>query len=153
MSGPKVLIATSMGDITMQLDTVHAPLTVREFPALCPRAAISTAPCIYRVVPGFVIQAGSLDADVKSARVHDPIPLESAGLKNLRGTIAIAMARADDPVSATAEFFINLADNPALDRQSDVTPHDRLCGVRQRHRRHGRGRQDRRRAASAIAGR
>jgi cyclophilin family peptidyl-prolyl cis-trans isomerase len=52
---------------------------------------------------------------VKYRAVHDPIPLES-GLSNLRGTIA--MARGDEPASATAEFFINLADNPALDRNA-----------------------------------
>ena len=64
------------------------------------------------MVPGFVIQAGSWDADVKFRAVHDAIPLES-GQHNLRGTVA--MARANEPASANAEFFINLADNPALD--------------------------------------
>jgi cyclophilin family peptidyl-prolyl cis-trans isomerase len=71
------------------------------------------------VVPGFVIQAGSYEADGRYRGVHEPISLEANnGLKNLRGTIAMARG---EPNSATAEFFINLADNPSLDRHSDDT--------------------------------
>src|SRR5207302_8257883 len=74
---------------------------------------------IYRVAPGFVIQAGSVDAKGEQRNVHDAIPLETANAaSNTRG--AIAMARANEPASGTAEFFINLADNSmALDRQPD----------------------------------
>ncbi len=111
-AGPKVLISTSLGDITLQLDPAHAPLTVANFLRYAKEGHFDGT-VVYRVVPGFVIQAGSWDADVHFRAVHDPIPLE-AGAPNLRGTVA--MARGDEPASATAEFFINLADNPALDR-------------------------------------
>src|SRR5207237_10499828 len=71
---------------------------------------------VYRVAPGFVIQAGNFDSATNARPVHDPIPLEAGnGLNNQRGTMA--MARESDPNSATAEFFINLADNANLDRQ------------------------------------
>jgi len=73
-------------------------------------------------------------ADSRATRAH-PIPLEAGnGLNNLRGTIA--MARQADPNSATAEFFINLADNGALDRHWRRRRHQQLCRVRARHVRH-----------------
>jgi cyclophilin family peptidyl-prolyl cis-trans isomerase len=111
-AGPKVLISTSLGDITLQLDPAHAPLTVANFLRYVKERHFDGT-VVYRVVPGFVIQAGSWDADVHFRAVHDPIALE-AGQPNLRGTVA--MARGDEPASTTAEFFVNLADNPALDR-------------------------------------
>lgn len=114
VSGPKVKIATTLGDITLQLNPVHAPLTVANFLRYAKEGHFDGT-VVYRVVPGFVIQAGSWDADVNPRAVHDPIPLE-AGVANLRGTVA--MARGDTPASATAEFFINLADNAALDRDA-----------------------------------
>ena len=115
--GPKVLIATSLGDITLQLDPAHAPATVDNFLRYV-RDGHYDGTVVYRVVPGFVIQMGSYDADVQSRPVRDPIALEANnGLRNSRGTVA--MARADDPNSATAEFFINLADNPSLDHHAD----------------------------------
>ncbi len=113
-AGPRVLISTAMGDITLELDPEHAPLTVANFLRYVKEGHFDGT-VIYRVVPGFVIQAGSWDADVHYRAVHAPIPLES-GQSNLRGTVA--MARADDPASATAEFFINLADNAPLDAQA-----------------------------------
>jgi len=117
-AGSKVLISTSLGDITLQLDPAHAPATVANFLRYAKEGHFDGT-VVYRVVPGFVIQAGSWDADVHFRAVHDPIPLES-GVANLRGTVA--MARANEPASATAEFFINLVDNPALDRAaSDST--------------------------------
>jgi cyclophilin family peptidyl-prolyl cis-trans isomerase len=117
-AGPRVLIATSMGDITLQLDAEHAPLTTANFLRYV-REHHFDGTAVYRVVAGFVIQAGSWDADLKYRPVHDPIPLESSQ-RNLRGTVA--MARADDPATGTAEFFINLADNPALDANPAAAP-------------------------------
>jgi len=111
--GPKVVISTDMGDIAIQLDAVHAPATVANFLRYV-REGHYDGTIFYRVVPGFVIQAGSWEPNLQTRGVHDPIPLE-AGLPNLRGTVA--MARGDTPASATAEFFINLADNAALDHQ------------------------------------
>lgn len=114
-SSPDVLIHTSLGDITVALDPTHAPKTVDNFLRYVSEGHYDGT-LVYRVVPGFVIQAGSYDSPTHTRPVHDPIPLEAGnGLKNVRGTIA--MARQTDPDSATAEFFINLADNTGLDRQ------------------------------------
>jgi cyclophilin family peptidyl-prolyl cis-trans isomerase len=117
-AAPRVLIQTSMGDITLELDPVRAPLTVANFLRYVKEKHFDGT-VVYRVVPGFVIQAGSYDADVQARPVHDPIPLEANnGLSNVRG--AIAMARAE-PATATAEFFIDLTDNTALDHHADDT--------------------------------
>jgi len=114
---PKVLIETSLGDITLQLDNAHAPATVDNFLRYA-RAGHFDATVVYRVVPGFVIQMGSYDADGNARPVGAPVALEANnGLRNLRG--AVAMAREDDPNSATAEFFIDLADNSSLDHHAD----------------------------------
>jgi cyclophilin family peptidyl-prolyl cis-trans isomerase len=113
---PTVVIETSMGDITLQLDHVHAPLTVDNFVRYANEGHFDGT-VVYRVVPGFVIQAGSWDANAQARPVHDPIALEANnGLTHVRG--AVAMARGDDPASATAEFFIDLADNHALEHQA-----------------------------------
>ena len=113
----KILIETSSGDVTVALDAGRAPLTVQNFLKYVAEHHFDGT-AIYRVVPGFVIEAGSYEADGRYRSVHEPIPLEANnGLTNLRGTIA--MARGDAPDSATAEFFINLADNPSLDRRAD----------------------------------
>jgi cyclophilin family peptidyl-prolyl cis-trans isomerase len=117
--GPRVLIQTSLGDIVLQLDAAHAPATVANFVTYA-REGHFDGTVFYRVVPGFVIQAGSWDAAQQTRAVHPPIPLEADnGLHNLRG--AVAMARGDAPASATAEFFIDLADNTALDHQASDT--------------------------------
>lgn len=111
----RVLISTSMGDITLQLDSAHAPVTAANFLRYVKEGHYDGT-VIYRVVPGFVIQAGSWDADVHARPVHDPITLEANnGLSNVRG--AVAMARLE-PNSATAEFFIDLTDNTTLDHQA-----------------------------------
>ena len=116
---PKVLIETSLGDITLELDPAHAPVTVDNFLRYASEGHFDGT-VVYRVVPGFVIQAGSWDADVRARPTHDPIQLEANnGLSNVRGSVA--MARGDDPASATAEFFIDLADNPALDHKPSDT--------------------------------
>jgi cyclophilin family peptidyl-prolyl cis-trans isomerase len=111
-----VLFETSLGDITVALDHAHAPKTVDNFLRYVNEGHYDGT-LIYRIAPGFVIQMGSYDPATKDMRpTHDPIPLE-AGLLNTRGTIS--MARESDPNTATAEFFINLVDNPRLDRQPD----------------------------------
>ena len=112
---PTVAIQTSMGTITVELDRAHAPKTVDNFLRYVSEGHYDGT-LVYRIAPGFVIQAGSYDSATNSRPVHDPIPLEAGnGLSNRRGTIA--MARQSDPDSATAEFFINLGDNLNLDRQ------------------------------------
>ncbi|MGZ5923181.1 MAG: peptidylprolyl isomerase [Rhizomicrobium sp.] len=116
---PKVRIETSLGDITLELDREHAPVTVDNFLRYVDEGHFDGT-VVYRVVPGFVIQAGSWDADVHARPSHDPIALEANnGLSNVRGSVA--MARGDDPASATSEFFIDLADNIALDHQATDT--------------------------------
>ncbi|MBV9046345.1 MAG: peptidylprolyl isomerase [Alphaproteobacteria bacterium] len=117
-AGPRVVIQTTMGDITLELDPVHAPVTVKNFLRYMKETHFDGT-VIYRVEPNFVIQMGSWDANVKGRPVHEPIPLEANnGLSNVRG--AVAMARGD-PNSATADFFISLQDNPVLDHQPTDT--------------------------------
>jgi cyclophilin family peptidyl-prolyl cis-trans isomerase len=108
------IIETSMGAITLSLDSAKAPTSVDNFIRYA-REGHFDGTAIYRVVPNFVIQMGSYTASGRPRATHGPIPLETAGgLKNVRG--AVAMTRDGDiPASATAEFFIDLKDNPALD--------------------------------------
>lgn len=117
-AGPRVLIQTTMGDITLELDPVRAPITVKNFLRYVKDKHFEGT-VVYRVVPNFVIQMGSWDANVKGRPGHPPIPLEANnGLSNVRG--AVAMGRGE-PNSATAEFFINLVDNLPLDHQASDT--------------------------------
>ena len=117
LAAPTATMQTSMGDIVLELDREHTPATVDNFIRYAKEGHFDGT-VFYRVVPGFVIQAGSYDATGKPRPVHDPIPLETAKAQsNLRGTIA--MGRAAEPDSARAEFFINLADTPGLDRLPD----------------------------------
>jgi cyclophilin family peptidyl-prolyl cis-trans isomerase len=116
---PQVLVQTAMGDITLELDPAHAPVSVDNFLRYVNERHFDGT-IIYRVVPGFVIQAGSFNPDLSERPAHEPIALEANnGLSNLRGTIALA--RDNNPASATAEFFINLADNVRLDHHADDT--------------------------------
>lgn len=118
MTGPKILIATSMGDITLQLDNMRAPKSVANILRYVKEKHYDGT-VFYRVAKGFVIQMGSWEANGKGRGIHPgPVPLEANnGLMNLRGTVALG--RADAPDSATAEFYISLADNPALDHKAD----------------------------------
>jgi cyclophilin family peptidyl-prolyl cis-trans isomerase len=119
-SAQEVHIQTSLGEIDVALDPVHAPKTVANFLRYV-REGHFDGTVIYRVVPGFVLQMGSYDAKGNSRPAHAPIPLESAnGVLNTRGTLS--MARSDDPASATAEFFINLSDNTNLDPDPGKAP-------------------------------
>jgi len=114
-------IKTSLGTITVKLDRAHAPATVDNFIRYAKEGHFDGT-MIYRVVPHFVIQAGSIDPTGKERPTHDPIPLES-GVSNLRGTIAMAR-EPDKAASATAEFFINLKNNSAsLDPKPADPPH------------------------------
>jgi peptidyl-prolyl cis-trans isomerase A (cyclophilin A)/peptidyl-prolyl cis-trans isomerase B (cyclophilin B) len=118
MTGPQLLISTSMGDITLQLDSVRAPKSVANVLRYVREKHYDNT-AFYRVAKGFVIQMGSFDANGKGRGIHPgPVPLEADnGLSNLRGTVALG--RADAPDSATAEFYINLADNTPLDHKAD----------------------------------
>jgi cyclophilin family peptidyl-prolyl cis-trans isomerase len=119
MTGPKILIATSMGDITLQLDSERAPKSVANILRYV-KAKHYDGTVVYRVAKGFVIQMGSWEAHGKGRGYRPmPVPLEADnGLHNLRGTVALA--RAEAPDSAGAEFFISVADNTAaLDHKAD----------------------------------
>lgn len=110
---PKILMKTSKGDITIELDASKAPLTVKNFLSYVDEKFYDGT-IFHRVVKGFMIQGGGLTADFAEKPTKPAIKNEAAnGLKNLRGTIA--MARTEEIHSATAQFFINHVDNSYLD--------------------------------------
>jgi peptidyl-prolyl cis-trans isomerase A (cyclophilin A) len=121
-SGPRVVLATSAGDITLELDPERAPRTVANFLQYV-KAGHYDGTIFHRVIDTFMIQGGGFTADMKEKSTRAPIPLESSnGLENKRGTVA--MARTNDPNSATSQFFINVADNDFLNYrkfESDTT--------------------------------
>jgi peptidyl-prolyl cis-trans isomerase A (cyclophilin A) len=109
----KVKLSTSAGDIVVELDAAKAPKTVENFVTYV-KAGHYAGTVFHRVIPTFMIQGGGMTADLKEKTTRAPIPLESRnGLSNVRGSIA--MARTNDPNSATAQFFINVKDNAMLD--------------------------------------
>jgi peptidyl-prolyl cis-trans isomerase A (cyclophilin A) len=109
----KVRLATSAGDIVLELDAAKAPKTVANFLRYVHEGHYDGT-IFHRVIDGFMIQGGGMTPALAEKPTHAPIALEARnGLRNLRGTVA--MARTADPDSATAQFFINLADNAFLD--------------------------------------
>ena len=113
LANPDVLFKTSLGDIKVELDPAKAPKTVDNFLSYV-RAGHYNGTVFHRVIPGFMVQGGGFTPDMQEKATKAPIPLESKnGLKNLTGTIA--MARTNDPNSATSQFFINVVDNANLD--------------------------------------
>ncbi|MBK8530128.1 MAG: peptidylprolyl isomerase [Rubrivivax sp.] len=118
---PQVSITTGQGSFVLELDPVAAPITVKNFLAYV-NASFYRNVIFHRVIAGLVIQSGAYNAGPTLKPATFPaIKLESAnGLKNLRGTITAARGDAAD--SATAGFWINLADNPQFDRVDDSNP-------------------------------
>lgn len=114
VTGPRVLLETSMGNILIGLYPEQAPLTVESFLSYV-EAGHYDGLVFHRVIPDFMIQAGGHEADLAMREGgREPVRNESDnGLSNRRGTIA--MARTADPHSASAQFFINHADNAFLD--------------------------------------
>lgn len=117
---PRVKLETSYGPVVIELEPDLAPLTVENFLRYVKEGHYAGT-LFHRVIPGFMIQGGGMLEDMSEKPTRAPIPNEApatfaAGLKNLRGTVA--MARTDDPNSATAQFFINTADNASLDHRS-----------------------------------
>ncbi|MCI5070783.1 peptidylprolyl isomerase [Acidovorax sp.] len=109
---PKVKLATSMGDIVVQLDPDKAPKTVENFLAYVNDKHYDGT-VFHRVINGFMIQGGGFTADMQPKPTRAPIPLEANnGLKN--DIYTIAMARTGNPNSATSQFFINVKDNAML---------------------------------------
>ncbi|MGE3303349.1 MAG: peptidylprolyl isomerase [Hyphomonadaceae bacterium] len=117
--GPQVTMQTDMGDVVLALDRVNAPKTVANFLRYV-RAGYFNNIQIYRIERDFVIQMGGLTAAGKNRpALYPPIPLES-GLPHARG--AVAMARGEDPNSASQTFYIDLAANAALSAKPDAPP-------------------------------
>lgn len=112
-----VVISTSKGDIRLQLDTENTPITVENFLNYI-RSGFYDNTIFHRVIDGFMIQGGGLNADMEQKPTEAAIKNEAKnGKANKRGTIA--MARTMDPHSATAQFFINVADNGFLNYSGD----------------------------------
>jgi cyclophilin family peptidyl-prolyl cis-trans isomerase len=110
---PRVLIKTSMGDITVELFQKEAPVTVKNFLDYVDEKFYDGT-IFHRVINGFMIQGGGFDKTLRQKATRNPIENEATnGMKNKRGTLA--MARTMDPHSATSQFFINVVDNPSLD--------------------------------------
>lgn len=110
---PQVELKTSLGAIVIELDPDKAPLSVKNFLQYV-KDGHYDGTIFHRVIPGFMIQGGGFSPDFKQKPTRKPVRNEAAnGLKNTAGTIA--MARTPDPHSATAQFFINVADNVPLD--------------------------------------
>jgi peptidyl-prolyl cis-trans isomerase A (cyclophilin A)/peptidyl-prolyl cis-trans isomerase B (cyclophilin B) len=116
----KVLLKTSLGDITLELYPDKAPKSVENFLGYV-KSGFYDGTVFHRVIEGFMIQGGGFTKDLHQKSTKAPIAIESKnGLSNMRGTLA--MARTGDPNSATAQFFINTVDNPRLDYVSDANP-------------------------------
>jgi len=115
-SKPRVKLATSMGDIVLELDRTAAPKTVANFLTYV-KDGHYEGTIFHRVIAGFMIQGGGFTADMKRKPTRAPIRNEADnGLSNRTGTIA--MARTNDPHSASAQFFINVKDNDFLDHRA-----------------------------------
>ncbi len=109
---PRVRMQTNMGDIVIELDRAKAPKSVENFLRYVNEGHYDGT-IFHRVIPNFMVQGGGYNADFTQKSTHQPIENEANnGLINKRGTIA--MARTNDPHSATAQFFINVVDNDFL---------------------------------------
>ncbi|KPA51494.1 peptidylprolyl isomerase [Photobacterium lucens] len=107
-----IIFTTNVGDITIELNKQKAPVTAKNFLKYC-QDGFYEGTIFHRVIKGFMIQGGGYTANMKEKPTRAPIVNEAnRGLKNVIGSIA--MARTDAPHSATAEFFINVADNDFL---------------------------------------
>ncbi|MEI6145613.1 MAG: peptidylprolyl isomerase [Methylococcales bacterium] len=112
----KVKLTTSAGEIVIQLNSDKAPLSSANFLTYV-NEGFYNGTIFHRVIPGFMAQGGGFDTSFKQKSVHDPIKNEADnGLLNNRCTVA--MARTNDPDSATAQFFINYKDNDFLNHRS-----------------------------------
>ena len=113
---PIVTMATSMGDIRIELDAEKAPITTKNFLDYVGDGHFDGM-IFHRVIPGFMIQGGGFDPQMSQKKTRAPIKNEAAnGLKNVTGSIA--MARTSDVDSASAQFFINVKDNDFLNHKS-----------------------------------
>lgn len=113
-----ILIKTSMGDIKLRLDADATPKTAENFLNYV-RSGFYSDTIFHRVINGFMVQGGGLDAEMQTKPAADTVVNEAKNAKpNKRGTIA--MARTSDPHSASAQFFINLVDNQFLNHSGET---------------------------------
>jgi peptidyl-prolyl cis-trans isomerase B (cyclophilin B) len=107
-----ITLTTNMGDISIELDFDKAPITAANFLQYA-RDDFYTGTIFHRVINGFMVQGGGMDADMREKASREPIENEADnGLKNEIGSLA--MARTGEPHSASSQFFINVADNGFL---------------------------------------
>jgi cyclophilin family peptidyl-prolyl cis-trans isomerase len=119
---PTVLISTSLGDITVELYNDRAPVSVQNFLQYV-KDGFYPGTIFHRVISGFMIQGGGFTADMMEKPTRPPIRNEATnGLNNVRGTLA--MARTEALRSATAQFFINVADNRVKLDHHGFSPED-----------------------------
>ena len=117
MAAPSVVFETSMGKFTVELDSEKAPITAANFLKYVEDGSYAGA-IFHRIIPNFMAQGGGFDTDMKMKPSYAAIKNEAEnGLKNKVATIA--MARTNNPDSATRQFFINYSDNHFLDYQKD----------------------------------
>ena len=115
----KVKLTTTLGEIIIQLNTEKAPVSSANFLTYV-NEGFYNGTIFHRVIPDFMAQGGGFDTSFNQKAVHAPIKNEANnGLANNRGTLA--MARTNDPNSATAQFFINLKDNSFLNHTSQTS--------------------------------
>mgnify|MGYP006194092785 CR=1 FL=1 len=118
-ANPQVEIKTNLGSIFLELYPDKAPRTVQNFLSYV-KDDFYTGTVFHRVIPGFMIQGGGFEETLKQKPTRPPIENEAAnGLRNETGTIS--MARTSDPHSASAQFFINVADNASLNHTARTT--------------------------------
>jgi peptidyl-prolyl cis-trans isomerase B (cyclophilin B) len=115
----KVKLTTTLGEIIIQLNTEKAPVSSANFLTYV-NEGFYNGTIFHRIIPDFMAQGGGFDIKFDQKAVHAPIKNEANnGLKNTRGTLA--MARTNDPNSATAQFFINYKDNSFLNHTSQTS--------------------------------
>jgi cyclophilin family peptidyl-prolyl cis-trans isomerase len=118
-ANPTVEMVTSLGTVRLELYADKAPKTVENFMKYA-KDQFYDGTIFHRVIPGFMVQGGGFTADMQQKKTREAISNEAQnGLKNLKGTLA--MARTPNPHSATAQFFINVADNEFLNFTSPST--------------------------------
>ncbi|MED5314722.1 MAG: peptidylprolyl isomerase [Pseudomonadota bacterium] len=117
MPAAHILINTTVGPMTLELDADNAPETVENFLSYV-SSGFYDGTIFHRVINNFMVQGGGFTADLEQKETQAPIENEANnGLKNAQGTIA--MARTQDPHSATAQFFINVQDNDFLNHTGE----------------------------------
>lgn len=120
--GPRVMLATSLGDIVIELHPDKAPRTVDNFLQYA-QEGFYNGTVFHRVIDNLLIQGGAFTPDLRQKPTRQAIASEANnGLSNQRGTVSAARMPSD-PDSATSQFFINVVDNPRLDFSSDASPY------------------------------